>query len=122
MRSKLILIVDDSADNRSLLETLFKSNGWLVDTAHDGSDALFHLNESERLPDLILLDLQMPGMNGARFRNKQSRIERLKKIPVIVMSGCADHREIEKLHADGVLAKPLNVKSVVRDVSSFLQH
>lgn len=121
-RNQLILIVDDSADNRTLLETLLQSNGWSVDTASDGAEALDLLKQSSRLPDLILLDLQMPGLNGAGFRNEQGRIDRIKDIPVILMSGCSDEKEIANIHPDGLLTKPLNLKTVIKNLDSFLQH
>jgi CheY-like chemotaxis protein len=118
--NKLILVIDDSADNLTLLETLLGSNGWSVDTASDGAEALALLEQSPRLPDLILLDLQMPGMSGARFRIEQRRIERIKDIPVIVMSGCIDEKEVGAIHANGRLCKPLNLRTIVKSVNSFL--
>lgn len=119
-QSKLILVVDDSSDNRTLMNTLLRSNGWSVMTAADGLEALEMLEQASRLPDLILLDMQMPGMNGAEFRRNQIQKSRIKNIPVIVMSASCSEEAIRDIAPDGLLAKPLNLKTVIKNVGSFL--
>ncbi len=114
------MVIDDSADNCMLLETLLKSHGWDVYAVGNGAEALTLLKELSRLPDLILLDIQMPVMNGLQFRMEQERDERIKAIPVIVMSGCTDKDEIDQLQADGVLSKPLEIRTLVERVAAFL--
>lgn len=89
-------------------------------TAADGLEALEMLEQASRLPDLILLDMQMPGMNGAEFRRNQIQNSRIKNIPVIVMSASCSEEAIRDIAPDGLLAKPLNLKTVIKNVGSFL--
>ncbi len=116
--SKLILVIDDSVDNCLLLETLFCSDGWDVHTASDGAAALMILAELSRLPDLILLDLQMPGMSGKEFLIERNRIERLRDIPIVIMSGSTDEVANEDIH--GYLPKPLHLRTILERVNSFI--
>jgi CheY-like chemotaxis protein len=117
----LILIVDDSKDNQELLELLLVSKGYRVHCASNGEEALYLLKEFTILPDLILLDAQMPVMDGYEFRIEQKKIERLKNIPVLVMSGDEDSEMSKKMiEPQGILIKPLHVKSFIDSVTSFL--
>ncbi len=121
IQNKLILVIDDSDDNCTLLETLLRANGWDVYTASDGAEALMILAECSKLPDLILLDLEMPGMNGETFRIEQSRNERIKHIPVVIMSGSSDQSEMLGFSSRGRLTKPFKLNTVVSCVNSYLQ-
>lgn len=118
--SKLIVVIDDSADSRSLLETLFLAHGWNVYGVANGKEALALLKELTQLPDLIILDVQMPVMNGMEFRIAQSRNERLKHIPVIVMSASSDDGEIRDMRPDGLVSKPLQISNLIQQVAMFL--
>ncbi len=117
---KLILIVDDSADNQILLNTLLTSRGHQVYCAENGMSALCMLRELSVLPDLILLDAEMPVMDGYRFRLEQSTIARLRDIPVVVMTGF-DHDDLDEkmLHPEGILPKPLNIDAVFAMIANF---
>ena len=120
-QKKLILVVDDSLDNQNLLELIFTSYGYNVHCASNGSDALLLLKELSILPDLIMLDAQMPVMDGYQFRIEQSKIARLKNIPVVVMTGDADeHMDHDMLGPLGVLIKPLQIQSVIKSISVYL--
>ncbi len=118
---KTILIVDDSLDNQTLLDLIFTSKGYDAHCASNGSEALHILKELPSLPDLILLDAQMPVMDGYQFRLEQSKDERIKSIPVVVMTGDTD-REMDHnmLNPLGVLIKPLQIKSVINSISLYL--
>jgi CheY-like chemotaxis protein len=80
-----VLVVDDDADVRELLVTLMEDDGYQVSCACDGQEALREV--LLRWPDVILLDLEMPGMNGWDFLRVQSEHPRLAAIPVVVISG-----------------------------------
>ncbi|GEM_PF-892772 len=84
-----ILIVDDEATIRDLFKFVFEDNGYEVETAKNGKDALEKLNNFT--PDIILLDIAMPEMDGSAFAEnlKKFSLQRpeLKKIPFIVMTG-----------------------------------
>ncbi|MBC7754392.1 MAG: response regulator [Moraxellaceae bacterium] len=120
LQKKLILIVDDSLDSQNLLELIFTSHGYNVHRASNGSEALLLLKELSILPDLIMLDAQMPVMDGYQFRIEQSKIDRLKNIPVVVMTGDSDrHMDQNMLEPLGVMIKPLKIQSVMNTLSVY---
>lgn len=120
-KSKLILIVDDSTDNQELLKIILLSNGYTVHCASNGHEALQMLLEFSSLPDLILLDAQMPVMDGYEFRSLQIKTERIKNIPVVVMTGDSDACVGKDMSAPcGVLVKPLRLNSVIETISLYL--
>lgn len=113
----LILIVDDSADNRELLKVVLESRGYRVHCASNGVEALSLLHELSLLPDLILLDAQMPEMDGYQFRLKQSQSERLKDIPVIVMTGDSDRQmSADMLIPQQILMKPIDLNLLLDSI------
>jgi CheY-like chemotaxis protein len=83
---KHILIVDDDSDTREGLSLAMEAAGYSVRTARDGVEALKVLRQCR--PDLILLDLVMPTMDGWTFRMQQLRDPALADIPVVVLAGC----------------------------------
>lgn len=118
--SKLILVVDDSTDNQDLLKMLLVAKGHNVYCVSNGKEALSLLSELSNLPDLILLDAQMPVMDGHEFRVEQCKNERLKDIPVVVMTGDTDEDLEEKMiHPQKILMKPLDIATLVDSISDF---
>jgi CheY-like chemotaxis protein len=83
--AKRILIVDDDADTREGLSLAIEAAGYSVHTARDGIEALKMLRHYR--PDVILLDLVMPTMDGWTFRMQQLRDPELADIPVVVLAG-----------------------------------
>lgn len=86
--TKRILIVEDDHDTRVALRHMFETLGLRVDTAANGIAALKLLKTLK--PNLILLDMMMPLMNGTEFLKAKNNHEDLKDIPVIVMSAYED--------------------------------
>ncbi len=118
--SKLILIVDDSKDNQMLLKIILTEKGYQVQCASNGSDALGLLKELSNLPDLILLDARMPVMDGYQFRQEQKKNDRIRNIPVIVMTGESDIEMIRlTMQPEEILHKPLDIKSIIENVAKF---
>lgn len=102
-----ILVVDDEVFMRLYLEEVLAEEGHEVLSAHDGADALRLLRGGGAPPDLILLDLMMPRMNGWEFRREQTADPALSSIPVIVVSGAGDvESEAERMGALAALTKP----------------
>lgn len=119
--NKLILIIDDSVDNQALLKMIFEVNGFQVHCASNGKEALCLLQELSNLPNVILLDAQMPVMDGYQFRQEQSKNERIKDIPVVVMTGDDDSELYKKMiMPEGILMKPLHLNSLIESVSIHL--
>ena len=110
----LILIVDDERGIRDSLGMVLGSEGLECLMAHNGSEALKLLRRLERQPDLILLDLMMPVMNGRDFRMAQLADPRLAAIPTLVLSAATDAAlQATDLAVAGHLLKPINLDSLL---------
>lgn len=113
MSGKTILVVDDDAVVRDSLSDLLKDEGYAVVTAVDGLDALERLNAVS--PDLILLDLRMPRMDGWEFLARRPQDGPRRRAPVVLLSGMGYIRD-----APGVadfLAKPIRVDQLLQCVA-----
>jgi len=91
---KKILIIEDEAVLLKVLKDKFETEGWDVDTAVDGEEALKKVKESEF--DLLLLDLIMPKLGGFEVIKIIRQDYEMKKIPIIVMSNLGDEDSIQK--------------------------
>ena len=102
-----VLVVDDDPDNRAFVGYLLSSEGYAVATASDGREALRHLADLQ--PAVILLDLEMPVMDGRNFRQHQLQLAPpLRSIPVIVYSGSDEAEKLtDELQPLACLPKPL---------------
>lgn len=98
-----ILIIDDDEDDRELfLEVVAEINPAAVaHTAFNGADGLTKLLAAEMLPNVIFLDLNMPVMKGTEFLYKIKTMERLRDIPVIILSTISDELAIQEVRALG---------------------
>ena len=115
---RCLLVVEDNADIRECFGELLEAEGFTVILAVNGADALARLDEMTTLPDLILLDLMMPVMDGFEFRAKQRSDMRVAHIPVVAIS--ADPRLDDRhdvLMAYGYLQKPCDIDRLVELVS-----
>jgi two-component system response regulator MprA len=111
-----ILVVDDDADLRESVAECLEAEGHTVLTAENGQRAL-ELSSSGILPDLILLDLMMPDMDGWAFRARQLEDPKLRAIPVLVFTAhAAPHEITEELGAVGLLKKPLRLETLIAAV------
>lgn len=110
----LVMVVDDSEDIRLALEELLEHEGYRTATAENGAVALRMLTEEHRTPCLILLDYNMPVMDGPTFRKRQQADPALADIPVILYSGGDDiRRRSHALDVMHVFQKPLNLNALV---------
>jgi CheY-like chemotaxis protein len=103
-----ILVVEDDPEARSILRLFLELDGWLVDTAADGIDAIQQLEQT--LPDVVMLDLSMPRMDGWGVLARRSAEPRWLDVPVLAMS--ADHSQGEiavALGASAFLGKPFSL-------------
>lgn len=116
-----ILIIEDEKDILDSLREVLDFEGYKVFCARNGQEALESLDKIPT-PNLILLDMLMPKMNGKEFRKAQLRIPRLAKIPVVVMS--ADNTPATSF-ADinssiNYLKKPLDIDDLLKAVANNL--
>jgi CheY-like chemotaxis protein len=108
-----ILVVDDDDDIREVMQELLAAEGFQVDVAKDGLDALGKL-EAQPSPPLILLDMMMPRMDGEAFLKALRAKPALANASVVVISGNAAAREkAGYLHAAGCLVKPFELDELL---------
>jgi CheY-like chemotaxis protein len=81
-----VLVIEDDPDIQDFIHFLLEDAGYTVTRAEHGAAALTVLRQADRLPDLIVLDLQMPVLDGRAFRRAQQVDPRWRTIPVILMS------------------------------------
>ncbi len=120
MRTVVVLVVDDDKSSRALLELALSTEGYDVSSAPNGAAGLAGARRLH--PDVILLDLMMPIMDGFAFRAAQLRDPSIAGIPVICISGRKDADEaVRELHLAGSVVKPFALDDIVgqvRDVTS----
>ncbi len=111
-----ILVIEDDGDTRALIVEALSREGHVVGDASDGVEGL--QSAREHRPDLILLDLMMPTMDGWAFLDELRRDERLADIPVVVLSGCPEDM-VEGLEVDGYLRKAHDLDEVLAFVERW---
>jgi two-component system, chemotaxis family, chemotaxis protein CheY len=108
-----VLIVDDDRSTARALEEILLDEGYQASRASDGAEALALLEMVEP-PNLILLDLDMPGMGGVEFRRRQLENARLAEIPVVLLSGNACLGRLSKeLGVAAALEKPIRIAELL---------
>jgi len=115
--SHTILVVDDEADVRAFLTAVLEKYGYRVVTAPDGRKALGIAEEE--LPDLIVLDLQMPEQTGTDFYRRLVKHEALRDTPIIVVSGVAG-RHLAVSRPFAVFDKPIVPEEFVATIERAL--
>lgn len=109
-RRPIVLAVDDSPDMRYLLAEILGSAGYEVVAVPSGAQALSYM--TDRVPDVVITDLLMPGMSGFSLRAAMLKRPWLRSVPVIILSGYWQ-RPSETLEASAVLGKPLNIDDLL---------
>lgn len=121
MADKMILIVDDNLTNLKLVKVLLESSGYKVRTAVDADGVLQTLKEFN--PDLILMDIQLPGMDGLTLTRQLKADPKTSAIPVIALTAYAMKGDEEKALASGCcgyITKPVDTRNFTKQVEQFL--
>jgi len=107
---KTILVVDDDCDIRESIRMLLEDSAYRVAEAANGQEALDYLRAADALPNLILLDLVMPVMNGREFRERQRAVSAWSAVPVFVLTAATDIQErTAGMAPDLVIPKPFDI-------------
>ena len=117
----LILIVEDNEANRLLAGAVLEREGYRVEMAGNAEEALQRL--ATGAPDLILMDVQMPGMDGLALTRRLKDDKRTAGIPVIALTALAmtgDRERTLKAGCSGYISKPINTRTFASEVSKFL--
>lgn len=121
MTSNGILIVDDNESNLKLLKAVFDSDDYLVRTALDAEEA-FKVLETFA-PRLILMDLQLPGMDGLEFTRLLKRDPARRQITILALTAYAMKGDEEKAIAagcDGYITKPIDTRTLTKLIDNYL--
>jgi CheY-like chemotaxis protein len=119
--SQSILVVDDNLANARLVSYLLERKGYLVRTAVDARDALTILSDFQ--PDLILMDIQLPGMDGLELTRTLKADPRLRHIAIIALTAYAmkgDEDRAKEAGCDGYVSKPIDTRTLPNLVSDIL--
>lgn len=116
-----VLVIDDEPTIRETVALALGSEDIPVQVAGDGAEALRILRDGYR-PDVILLDLMMPGMNGWEFRREQQADPAIADIPVVVFSGAGEaDLHARQMGAHASLSKPVTLEMLVGTVRRFFR-
>ncbi|WP_295873738.1 Hpt domain-containing protein [uncultured Zhongshania sp.] len=124
--TRLVMVVDDSVTVRKVTSRLLVRQHMEVALARDGLDAVNQLQGSERLPDVILLDIEMPRMDGFEVASRIRGNPRMKDIPIIMISSRTGQKHRQRAHTLGVhnfLGKPyqeIQLLKAIDEVTSNL--
>lgn len=111
-----VLIVEDQANERELLASCLRQRGLQVETASNGREAFDLLHERE-LPDLVLLDMRMPEVDGPTLLKSVREDLRLRNLRIFAVSGSSpDEFDSAQLPLDGWISKPVRIDALLRAV------
>ena len=118
--TKRILVVEDQEDNRQILRDLLANAGYEMIEAEDGEQALIKVQEK---PDLILMDIQLPLLDGYEATRRIKADPALKHIPIIVVTSYALSGDEEKARAAGCeayVAKPYSPRALLAKIREYI--
>ena len=121
MTSKSILLVDDSLHNLKLTQFLLRQGGFEVGTAENAEQALNALEQ--HVPDMILMDIQLPGMDGLALTRHLRRDASLRDVPIVAFTASAIKGDEEIARAagcDGYITKPIDTRTFVTVVRGYV--
>ena len=121
MANELILIVEDNEKNMKLARDVLRFHGFRTIEATDGETAV--TMSAEQLPALILMDIQLPGIDGIVAMQRIRADERTKHIPTVALTASVmtgDRERFDKAGFDGFIAKPIDIKIFPDQVRAHL--
>ena len=117
--SATVLLVDDDLDLREAAAEALEDAGYRVVRADDGRRALDEMTRGGLRPDLILLDMMMPNLDGWGFRVAQKQVPDIARIPVVALTAYAlTEDERDQLDAAAILRKPVALEELMQAVES----
>jgi two-component system, cell cycle response regulator DivK len=119
---KRILVIEDTEDNRQIIRDLLSSVGYELIEAADGAEGVA-MAESHH-PDLILMDIQLPEMDGYEATRRIRAIPDLIKVPIIAVTSYAlsgDEAKTRAAGCDGYVAKPFSPRQLLAKIREFLR-
>lgn len=119
----LILYVEDNRENRLLIRRILEAEGYIVAEAENAAEALEFV--SSQTPDLILMDINLPNVDGYTLTTQMKALPEITNIPIIaltanVMKG--DRERTLSVGCDGYIQKPIDVDELPKQISTYLKN
>lgn len=122
MAERTVLLLEDNDSVRELLKVLLETEGYLIIEASDGRDGLTKAEELQ--PDLMILDLMMPGLDGENVLRTMKRHSKLSKVPVLVVSG--KYESLDSLRRqigdENIFPKPFEPSRMLDRIGELIGH
>ena len=118
----VILVVEDNDDNRQLVIKVLNRRGYEVVGVVDGNEALTQLNNID--PDLILMDINLPGMDGYEVTRRIRQQEKFATLPIVALTAHAMVGDEEKsldAGCDAYISKPINIRTFPETIAAILK-
>ncbi|MEA5470667.1 response regulator transcription factor [Spirulina sp. 06S082] len=119
-----VLVVEDSPAQRQMISELLKSSGLTVEVAGNGVEALAQIQENQYEPDIVVLDIVMPQMNGYELCRRLKADPKTKNVPVVMCSSKGEEFDRYwgmRQGADAYIAKPFQPKELIGTVKQLLR-
>lgn len=123
MSARNILVVEDNDMNMQLVEFLLEECGYHIVKATSGEEALAITRDGLGAPDLILMDIHLPGMDGLSVVRAIKSDERTARIPILALTAHAmrgDKDRFLEAGCDGYISKPIDVKTFIASIERYL--
>jgi DNA-binding response OmpR family regulator len=123
VKKKKVLLVDDD-EMHLITAELFLKNEYEIRKTKSGQEALECLNNKEFVPNVILLDIMMPNMNGWEVFKRIRAIDFLNKVPIVFLTGEEDETEKNRAYKIGIadyITKPYNMTDLIRRIKDVLK-
>lgn len=119
---KSILVIEDDETMRAAMKKIFEMDGYIVNLAADGTELSKALEETT--PDLILMDIGLPWLNGFELGQMLKEHHDLKRIPLVFVSGKTSDEDVKKafeIGADDYIKKPFEIEKLKKTVETLLK-
>ena len=123
MPNRTVLVVEDNDMNMQLVEYLLEEGGYHIVKAASGEEALTITGRGKK-PDLILMDIHLPGMDGLSVVREMKADPRTKKIPILALTAHAmrgDKDRFLEAGCDGYISKPIDVKTFLSSIEQYMR-
>jgi len=123
MSARKILVVEDNDMNMQLVEFLLEEGGYDIVKAASGEEALELTRAASGAPDLILMDIHLPGMDGLSVVREMKTDDRTRRIPILALTAHAmrgDKDRFLEAGCDGYISKPIDVKTFISSIEQYL--
>jgi CheY-like chemotaxis protein len=121
---RTVLVVEDNDMNMQLVEYLLEEGGYAIVKATSGEEALALTRSDTQRPDLILMDIHLPGMDGLSVIREMKSDDRTNRIPILALTAHAmrgDKDRFLEAGCDGYISKPIDVKTFLSSIEQYLK-